>query len=338
MSRADREARRARKQERLQRDAENQGNQFSSTALSRNGYQFDFFKVEREGELNLHIIPYVIGSEQHPEVVAGRMKVGDEDYFLEYAIHRNIGPDGRSSVLCLNRTYGKPCPICEHANELRDGGQSDDLPWPSRRAIYNLIDDDDRGQKIQVFEVSEKLFHDELKGKMLRSSRGVFDFSDPEEGAIVKCWASENKRGRFTFCEFKDFEFVDRDPLDVDLIDKAIPLDKLLNVPTYEEVRALYEGEITSINYGGRSAHPEESEDEPEAASEDEPEDEPEEEAPKEAPKRRRSSEKKGLEYGSECPQGLVFGKDFDTHKRKCGVDCSDRDFAACEKAHEAHK
>lgn len=346
-SRSEREARRARKQERLNRDAENQGASFGAMTLSRAGYQFDFHKIEKSGWQRIMIIPYIIGSDQHPEVRSGNMEIGDEDYFLQYAIHRNIGPDGQSSVICLHRTFGLPCYICEQAQEMKDAGD-DNPPWPSRRALYNLIDMDG-SSKIEVWDVSEKLFHDELKGKMLRSERGMFDFSDPETGSIIKFYATETQRGRFKYFEYKDFEFEDRDPFDEELIDQAIPLDKLLNIPTYEQVRDLFEGKITTIQFSSSHTTPEERIDDD---GDDEFVDDDPDEAPVESKSAGPETDENGddiepdetpqtrtrLRYGDKCPLGLVFGKDFESNRTKCGLECEDAVYGRCEKAHDTHK
>jgi hypothetical protein len=276
------------------------------------------------------------------------MEVGDEDYFLEYGVHRGIGPNDSSSVLCLDMTYGKPCPICEHAQQLKAEGSKQNLPWPSRRVLYNIME---KGtDEIKVFEVSEKLFHRELKGKLSRSERGFFDYSDLKDGAMIKCWVDENRSGRFKFSEYKDFEFVDRDPLPEEILDRTIPLEMLLNVPTYEQVEQFYNGEITSIDYnepdetgsGEKNEKPERKSREKVEKPEVEPARKKRDESrrdPEEIKEERKSSKKKSkLEYGDKCPYGLVFGKDFDTSRKICGIECDDDTYTACEEAFNEHE
>ena len=48
-------------------------------------------------------------------------------------------------VLCLNRTFNKPCPVCEERQKMLDDGKKWDddsvkALKPVRRAIYNVID------------------------------------------------------------------------------------------------------------------------------------------------------------------------------------------------------
>lgn len=338
MSRDTREERRKRKKERMNRDKDDANRSFSgSYALGKHGFEFDFFKEERGNALEFHILPYIIRSENHPEVVAGRMEIGDEDYFLEFGIHRGIGPQDSSSVLCLDMTFGKPCPICEHARELKADGSKQNLPWPSRRVLYNVMEN--RTDEIKIFEVSEKLFHRELKGKLSRSERGFFDYSDLEDGAMIKCWVDENRSGRFKFSEFKDFEFVDRDPLPEEILDRSIALEMLLNIPTYEQVEQFYNGEITTIDYREASAEDEKPQEKPREERVKRSEKRKEPEKGEEAKEERKPRKKKGeLSYGSECPYGLIFGEDFDTDRKKCGIECDDETYAKCEEAYESYE
>lgn len=371
MSKRDRDERRRRKEERMARDRDNVG-MSGSFVLSKHGLTFDFFKLPKQSSMwcNVHVVPYIVKSPNHPEVRAGRMKIGDEDYFLEYGQHRNVGPDGRSSVLCLRLTYGLPCPICEDAQARKDAGEGGKLPWPSRRAVYNILEDGAPYSSVKVFETSHKNFHQELKSKLNRSERGFFDFSDIDEGALVRFYA-EWETGQYAHHTFKDFEFRERDPLTENIFEHTIPLGMLLNVPTYEQVQSFYEGEIAAIAYdspanpvseeegsvyAGHAPSDDES-DEPESEDDYSEDDEPTEEQeaadrearaeaePKLGPqrgaraaaRRAESGESQRLKYGDTCPHGLTFGKDNDTVRDKCGLACDDKLFNLCADALEAH-
>ena len=314
--------RRARKEARQERDRNNGGG--GLYVLGKHGFEFEFFKHE-VGDLNLHILPYIIQSENHPEVVAGRSEIGDEDYFLEFGQHYNVaGIEG--AVLCLKSTFNKPCPVCEEIAEQQLEA------WPSRRVIYNVMDEDD---KIQIFTVSRKNFHQELKDKLNRWKDGWFDYSDLEHGKMVYCYASKTQGAGMTWYTYKDFSFVDREPLDESLLDRTIPLGSLLNVPTYQQLRDLMDGKIKTINFTK-----DDDEEEPRQSSK---KSKVEEEKPRRSSKKSKvveepeeePDEEEELEYGDECPQGLKFGEDFESSKKKCGTICSNSDFKACKIAHE---
>ena len=63
-----------------------------------------------EGKHRINIIPYTIKSKNHPLVKRGEAEIGEQDYIMDFYVHRGVGP-AEKSVLCLKNTYGKPCPI-----------------------------------------------------------------------------------------------------------------------------------------------------------------------------------------------------------------------------------
>lgn len=198
-----------------------------------------------EGKHRINIIPYTIKSKNHPLVKRGEAEIGEQDYIMDFYVHRGVGP-AEKSVLCLKNTYGKPCPICEYAASLRKKGKEEEAKAlkPSRRAAYNIEDLKEPG-KIKVFETSHYLFEKELIEEARDDDEGGFiDFADPEEGMEIKFRASKTTKGNMEFTEFKSFAFEDRDePISEELLDAAISFDELLTVPTYEEVEKILYGD-----------------------------------------------------------------------------------------------
>jgi len=198
-----------------------------------------------EGKHRINIIPYTIKSKNHPLVKRGEAEIGEQDYIMDFYVHRGVGP-AEKSVLCLKNTYGKPCPICEYAASLRKKGKEEEAKAlkPSRRAAYNIEDLKEPG-KIKVFETSHYLFEKELIEEARDDDEGGFiDFADPEEGMEIKFRASKTTKGNMEFTEFKSFAFEDRDePISEELLDSAISFDELLTVPTYEEVEKILYGD-----------------------------------------------------------------------------------------------
>lgn len=198
-----------------------------------------------EGKHRINIIPYTIKSKNHPLVKRGEAEIGEQDYIMDFYVHRGVGP-AEKSVLCLKNTYGKPCPICEYAASLRKKGKEEEAKAlkPSRRAAYNIEDLKEPG-KLKVFETSHYLFEKELIEEARDDDEGGFiDFADPEEGMEIKFRASKTTKGNMEFTEFKSFAFEDRDePISEELLDAAISFDELLTVPTYEEVEKILYGD-----------------------------------------------------------------------------------------------
>ena len=80
-----------------------------------------------KGTNRIDIIPYTVSSDNHPQGI----KQGFEDYVLDLWVHRRIGPT-EDSFVCLKRTYGKPCPICEEMAILMQEDK------PNKKMIQSL--------------------------------------------------------------------------------------------------------------------------------------------------------------------------------------------------------
>ena len=301
------------------------------------------------GKNAINIIPFEIKNKNHPLVKNGSMSIGDYDYCLDIWVHRNIGPS-ESGVVCLKKTFGKACPVCEEADKLTKAGkkkEAGDLK-ASRRCFYNIEDIRKKPGELQVFEVSHFLFENELIEESRDEETGEkIEFSDPDDGKVVKFRAQKITRGGFEFNEYKSFSFEEREePIDEDLLAKAISFDEFLNVPTYEEVQRILYG---ADEDEGDDESEEDDDDRPkrpaknkkpvrdEDDDDDEEEDEEEEdEPPKKKPKRRpveddeeeeddeppakkKSSKPEGK---GKCPHGHTFGEDADEYKEceKCDI------------------
>lgn len=258
----------------------------------------EFFEVKL-GTNVIKIIPYIIKGKKHPLVAKGRVDKGDPDYILEYFVHSFVGP-ADADILCLKRTYGKACPVCDYIDEIKDDKSQEELVKklkPKHRAVYNVVDlNGEDPEKIQIFSVSRYLFEKELLDEAASSKDGdTVSFANPEENWAIHFRASKESLGEASYFKFKSFRFKeDQDPFLDDWLDEAISLDDCLKVPSYEEAKALFLGE--------------------DFESDDEDEDEKDED---EKPSRRRSSRKKRSEDKDEevleCPlPDGTFGLDTD--------------------------
>jgi len=309
------------------------------------------------GRNAINIIPFEIKSKNHPLVKSGAMEIGELDYCLDIWTHRNIGPS-ESSVICLKRTFGKACPICEEEAKLRKSGKDKDAQGfrASRRVFYNIEDTRKKPGELQVFEVSHYLFEKELIDEARNDDGdgdGAFvDFADPQTGSTIKFRCSKENKGGFEFNDFKSFQFVERDEIiDDELMDKAISFDQFLNVPSYEQVQVMLYGaddaeddeeERPSKSDKGKKPARKSSRDEDDEDDDEEQDDEDDEEISKrpaksKAPKKpscesdeededdeeERPSKAKGKSTKpsgkNKCPNGHTFGVDTDETK-----DCAD--------------
>ena len=234
------------------------------------------------GKARINILPYTVTSKQHPEVKKGNFEVGEPDYKMDIWTHRMVGPND-ATVLCLKKTMGKPCPICEQSDALRKAGKEKEAGAlkPSRRCFYNIEDVKNSPGEVMVFEVSHFLFENELIEEAKNDDDGSFvDFADANTGKEIKFRVQKITRGGFEFNEFKSFSFVERDePLDDDLLSQVIAFDTILTIPSYEEVQAILfganddEDEDDEKSSKKTNKAPEKSE-KKKAAAEDEDEDE----------------------------------------------------------------
>jgi len=198
------------------------------------------------GKNAINIIPFEIKSKNHPLVKQGQMEIGDLDYCLDIFVHRNVGPS-ESSVICLKKTYGKACPICEEAEKMKKSGKEKEaVSLTARRRVFYNIEDLRKPGKLQVFEVSHYLFEKELVDEARNDEDGednFVDFADPETGSVVRFRCTKESKGGYEFNEFKSFSFTERDdPIDDDLLSTAISFDEYLNIPNYEQIQAILFG------------------------------------------------------------------------------------------------
>ncbi len=246
----------AKKLERLRNkqntDIENRekgGNPRAKKALTLGEYKADFFDIKKNGTVisekdkvymaSIDIVPYIVGTDHHPQDIPK----GDCDYLLEYWQHGKVGVND-STVICLKRTFGKPCPICEDIERLKTEGASDDdvAPLlPSWKALYNVVDPDG---KIMLYSASRQLFHKKMLEELsiYKASGGEELYpADINNGRTVKFRVKAGSfKGHAYWKEFTNFEFKKRDKFDVEILDDAIPLDALLVIPTYDEVKNMY--------------------------------------------------------------------------------------------------
>ena len=190
----------------------------------------------REGTHLIDILPYQAG-ENDPY-----NKPGDYTYVLDVWVHYGVGPND-DSYICLAKTYGKPCPICEHKRELQKQGDVDEDEIkalnPKRRVIYAIIcydseKEEDKG--VQIWEVAH-FFMERHLSELAKNPRtgGFILFADPtSEGKSIQF----TKRGRGAGnVEFIGHKFVDRDyDIPDEILDQVPCLDELIHIPTYEEV------------------------------------------------------------------------------------------------------
>ena len=272
----------------------------------------------RQGKQAIDIIPFSYKGGILPSKKAGKF-----DNMLDIHIHKGFNQT-KDRCICLERTLGKPCPVCEQRRVL----ENDDPKtyekeiksmYAQRRVLMNVInlkddEDDEHNGEIQILDESYALFAKELLEEAYADKTSdPIDFYTPDEGKSVLFRAQETVIGTGKYLKFKNFTFDDRDEEYPDsIVDKAFKLDELLIIPTYEEVAEM-------LGNGGSAEEDEEEPDEkPNKKSYKEPE--------KAKSKRSKYAEEEDEEEEEEdepeqsigCPYGKNFGSDGDTTDDLC--------------------
>lgn len=187
---------------------------------------------------------------QEPTGAKNGLEVGLADYKLEYAIHRRQG-EAEEPVLCLRKTFGHKCPICEALQELWDidkGARTQNQEkmikflMPSWRCTYNIYDYNNPEAGIMLWrDASYKLFEEILQGRLQIDPQGFGAFSDLTDGLTVVFEGREKSIGKNSFFEAAQFSFDARnEPWPIETLDDVFPLDQMLVIPTYDEVARIY--------------------------------------------------------------------------------------------------
>lgn len=212
----------------------------TTVALPEGFKDMPFFKPEKDVYM-LDVIGYVITDPNHPEGIDPGYIWHSRRYFR----HGNIGAE-ENSYVCLAKTFGKRCPICDYAklgknNGTLDKKQLDELR-AKERGLFCVIDRDDKEEKIQLWDVSHHHF-----GKMLAAELPDVDdpqaakFYEPDSGYSLRVrFAKESFNGRdFWKPERIDFKTRKQDYPD-SILEEVPPLDDILIELSYNQLEEIF--------------------------------------------------------------------------------------------------
>jgi hypothetical protein len=290
------------------REIAEQVDQRVQESIDRKGFGSGIFKPDAqfkqwrdkssEEAHEIDIIPYIVGDNPtNPKI-----RKGDISYSAEYWTHSGIGPN-EDRVICLAKSFNKPCPVCEDRKALADDVGYDDehvkKMKPSRQVLYNVVvydtaDEEKKG--VQVWMVPhwffERFIDDIAKASR---GRGRVPFADPDVGKSIMFYRRGKNEVTYSGHQFKDRDYKISD----EILDSVYCLEDLVHIPTYAEV---YELHFNKKPGGGEVAAKEAEGDDPPVSS------------------RRPRSEQKAEEEKAGCKGGGTFGKDIDNldHCNKC--------------------
>jgi len=253
----------------------------SNGGLSRQGFmnyatcKLKFFKMGDPGTYHdINILPWKISSKNHPEVIRtkdepeflrngepnpAKVMVGDLDYVLDVMVHTRIGPNN-GDYLCLKKNFGKPCPICERAEELNKDNRTKEEAkklFAKRKCVYVVqeLDDQfyDKGEDPKIFEVSHPVFSKDLQDRATACMRGkgIVNFADTsiEEGRVVSFNVNEESMGNGKkFKKAANFEFNERkEEIDPAVLAKCPSLDSMMVIKTYDQLKSALYGDPDDV-------------------------------------------------------------------------------------------
>ena len=275
----------------------------------------------------IDIIPFEAGDNMPKPM---RVPKGDPAYYLDIFVHQNVGA-GNAHVVCPQKNYSKPCPICEYINKMikEKGWEYDDYKdiAPKRRSVYNVVNVTNAKEEkkgVQVWETSHKYGEKAIQSAATRPrGGGVIPFADPrkEVGQSVSFNVDSD--------EYKTVSGHKLEPRDYDIderyLDDAFQLDQIITVLDYDKIKEIFtstdEDEESSDRIGGRG----------EKKERERGSDKEDEERGSRGRGRNRGREEdvsKNEPAGEdECPEGLKFGEDIDSSDA-C-ADCKNYDLCA---------
>ena len=272
----------------------------SGSNIFKAGQEITFFKPAADEDHTIDIVPFIAGSNIAIDMKTGEPLVeeGDWAYTYEYWRHSGIGPLENETVICPERTYKTPCPICEHRRELSAEKAFDAKKMPEllskQRNIYNIAcyDTEKEEEKgAQVMDVAHFYFEKHIsklaskpvrrkRGSKLRSADPFKNFADPSDGGVSVEFSIEGAKTKNDFDTWMGHQLIERNyNIDAALMDAALQLDQVVEVLSYEELYKIYYDEDYEGDEGrderGRGApeEEEEGEEEPEPDDTDELED-----------------------------------------------------------------
>lgn len=224
-----------------------------SGAINPGTCQMKFWKpsLDNSGYNSFDIVPWKIAGKLTAEQVTAGMKPGDLEFILNYAVHRNCGPN-KETLLCTKRTYGKgTCDACEEAHKAYEAGNKD-LGGSLKSSVRSIMVVRPHGPNgplpLHLFDVSQYLFTTELleKASAMTRGKGLVPFYEPGlDGKLVEVRAvkSEKKDKRHQATEFKDFMFYDRQiPVTDEEIESIPCLNSMLVQLSAADFNAIFYG------------------------------------------------------------------------------------------------
>ena len=293
----------------------------------------DFFKPSAK-TYKLDLLPYKVTVDTHPEV-----EKGEEWFERTIFVHRDLGVDDAARI--CRRTIKEKCPVCQERKDLMrekdpDNEELIDDLKAKERCLYNVIDLANQDKGVQLWDISYFCFGKQLDEEIREGEDEYADFAELKGGYTLKVRFSEQQLGTNKFVKATRIDFIKRKDYDKDILDEVIDLDKILIIPTEEQL----EKELHNVEEDPGDEKKDSKEEKEEKDEEESEEDRKKREIAEERKRRRAEREKREKEEkedkGLICPSGHEFGVDTDKFEKDCNdcelwVECDDAKEAAAK-------
>lgn len=216
------------------------------------------------GKKLMDVIMYPAGA-NHPMVVTGRIKQGTMVHITWTFVHKRIGPS-QDWIICLAKTYGQRCPICEYSNMIRANSNLTDeevraatAPYYAGKyplGIYNCIHHTNPNQitwsePVMYWPINNSF----MESKLQAQAKQTMITEEVPTGYINYQWPTAGPQGGrhieyeiITKGQFFDYIghkfYIRQGPVPPHVLQAVHCLDDFLLVPTFDEVREALEADI----------------------------------------------------------------------------------------------
>ncbi|MHA1591483.1 MAG: hypothetical protein ACTSUP_03330 [Candidatus Heimdallarchaeaceae archaeon] len=201
---------------------------------SKNKYRTSFYYVDIDKAERLGVTEYkaTVG-DKFVRIISPDI---DKFWALEIFKHSNIGTN-RATFLCLDKMFGKPCPICERIKEIREKDPKDPkiaaLRYSRRYLVflYDVENRDAEGKGLRWYDMPVNV-KDNIMSLCVDKRTGKFtEIEHPDDGKDI-----EFRRVGTTqeTTKYSGFKLVDNDPIPSDWLEDVPQFVDVLRIPTYE--------------------------------------------------------------------------------------------------------
>lgn len=204
--------------------------------LDSRGEDYNYWRP-KEGKNNIRIMP---------------QKEGKELFWSEGYVHFSVGPK-KNMVTCLE-TFGKPCPICEEVEKLKNSGYKEDKQLAkdmkqTQRIYMNIIDRDseDDEEQIQVMTCGTMILSDILDMICDPDWGNITDYTTGRDIVITR--TGKGMQTKYSVLGKPKQTIASETLSEEEIQKKLVDLDSIFIEKSYDELKDLLLGMEGSSEY-----------------------------------------------------------------------------------------